>query len=67
MLIIIVFCKDVKRGKMGVERLGSWTFALGANKRERERYYGHDSSVLLGGDMLVYRKLTRSNYFTIIY
>ena len=65
MLIMIVFCKDVKRGKMGVERLGSRTFALGANKRERD--YEHDSSMLLGGEMLVYRKLTRVNYFSIIY
>ena len=52
---------------MGVERLDSRTFALGTNKRERERDYEHDSSMLLGGEVLVYRKLIRINYFTIVY
>ena len=39
-----------ERGKMEVERLGSRTFALGANKKEREREEDeHDSIVLLEG------------------
>ena len=36
----------------------------GTNKRKRE--HEHDSKVLLEGVLLVYRKLTRVNSFTII-